>query len=69
MAVRAQDVEIDGLGAQGDGVVELPGEPLYIRYALPGELWRFVDDKPPVPLRPHPARVEPVCPHFGSCGG
>jgi 23S rRNA (uracil1939-C5)-methyltransferase len=69
VAVKAQEVEIDGLGAQGDGVVELPGEPLYIRYALPGELWRFVDDKPAVLLRPHPARVEPVCAHFGSCGG
>ncbi len=20
-------------------------------------------------LRPHPARADPVCPHFGSCGG
>jgi 23S rRNA (uracil1939-C5)-methyltransferase len=69
VAVKAQDVEIDWLGAQGDGVVELPGEPLYIRYALPGELWRFVDDKPPVLLRPHPKRAEPVCRHFGSCGG
>jgi 23S rRNA (uracil1939-C5)-methyltransferase len=69
VAVKAQDVEIDWLGAQGDGVVELPGEPLYIRYALPGELWRFVDDKPPVLLRPHAARAEPVCRHFGTCGG
>jgi 23S rRNA (uracil1939-C5)-methyltransferase len=69
VAVKAQDVEIDWLGAQGDGVVELPGEPLYIRYALPGELWRFVDDKPPVLLRPHMERAEPVCRHFGSCGG
>ena len=69
MAVEALEVQIDRLGAQGDGVVELPGEPLYIRYALPGELWRFVDDKPPMLLRPHPARAEPVCRHFGSCGG
>jgi 23S rRNA (uracil1939-C5)-methyltransferase len=70
VALKAQEVEIDGLGAQGDGVVELPdGGQLYIPYALPGELWRDTDGKPPVLLRPHPARVEPVCPHFGSCGG
>ena len=69
VAVKAQEVEIDGLGAQGDGVVELPEELLYIPYALPGELWRFVDGEPPVLLRPHPARAEPVCRHFGSCGG
>ena len=70
MAVKAHEVEIDGLGAQADGVVDLPdGGQLYIPYALPGELWRYADGEPPVLLRPHPARVAPVCPHFGSCGG
>ncbi len=69
MTTEAQEVEIDRLGAQGDGVVELPDEQIYIPYALPGELWRFVDGKPAVMLRPHPERAQPVCPHFGSCGG
>jgi 23S rRNA (uracil1939-C5)-methyltransferase len=63
------DVDVAGLGAQGDGIVEMPGEPIFVRYALPGERWRFVDDRLPVLLRPHPARATPVCPHFGSCGG
>ena len=68
-AVKAQEVEIDGLGAQGDGVVELAEEVLYIPYALPGELWRVADGEREVLLRSHPARVDPLCPHFGSCGG
>ena len=69
VAVKAREVEIDGLGAQGDGVVELPEGLLYIPYALPGELWRVADGERYVLLRPHPERVDPVCPHFGSCGG
>ena len=69
MAVKAQEVEIDGLGAQGDGIVELPEGLLYIPYALPGELWRVADGERYALLRPHPARVDPVCAHFGSCGG
>jgi 23S rRNA (uracil1939-C5)-methyltransferase len=69
MAVKAQEVEIDRLGAQGDGVVELPEQRLYIPYALPGELWRVADGELYVVLRPHPARADPVCAHFGSCGG
>ena len=69
MAVKAREVEIDGLGAQGDGLVELPEGLLYIPYALPGELWRVADGERYSLLRPHPERVDPVCPHFGSCGG
>ena len=69
VAVKAREVEIDGLGAQGDGVVELPEGLLYIPYALPGELWRVADGERYSLLRPHPERVDPVCPHFGSCGG
>jgi 23S rRNA (uracil1939-C5)-methyltransferase len=69
VAVKAQEVEIDGLGAQGDGVVELPEGLLYIPFALPGELWRVADGERYALLRPHPARADPVCPHFASCGG
>jgi 23S rRNA (uracil1939-C5)-methyltransferase len=69
VAVKAREVEIDGLGAQGDGLVELPEGLLYIPYALPGELWRVADGERYSLLRPHPERVDPVCPHFGSCGG
>jgi 23S rRNA (uracil1939-C5)-methyltransferase len=63
------EVDIVRLGARGDGIAETAEEDIYIPYALPGERWRFLDNKPSEMLRPHPARATPVCPHFGSCGG
>jgi 23S rRNA (uracil1939-C5)-methyltransferase len=68
VTVRAQDIEIDGLGAQGDGVAKTPEGLRYVPFALPGELWR-VEGRRDVLLRAHPARANPVCPHFGRCGG
>ena len=70
-----REVEIARLGAQGDGVAEGSDGPLYVPFALPGERVRVAaapgDDRAELlaVLRPSPERVEPVCPHFGVCGG
>ena len=69
MTVEAQEVEIDRLGAQGDGVADTPEGLLYVPFALPGELWRVADGERDTPLRADPARARPVCRHFGGCGG
>lgn len=65
------EVEIESLGAKGDGVAE--GGLLYVPYTLPGERVRVLrrGDRGQLVevLHPAPERVEPVCPHFGSCGG
>jgi len=69
---------IDGLGAQGDGLASHEGSRVYVSGALPGEQVRArllcpagdgmaaelltVEDA-------SAARVEPPCPHFGTCGG
>ncbi len=54
------------------------GKVIFLPYSLPGEevLVEVVDEKPnysrglPVEiLSPSPQRVEPRCPHFGTCGG
>lgn len=69
---------IDGLGAQGDGLATHNGARVYVPGALPGErvqarltdptgdgigaVLESVEDAAPM-------RVEPPCPHFGTCGG
>ena len=56
------------LGAEGDGVAAgADGRPVYLPFTLPGEIAAQGD--PPDILRASPERVEPPCPHFGTCGG
>ncbi|HMK69639.1 MAG TPA: RNA methyltransferase [Xanthobacteraceae bacterium] len=67
---------IDRLGQRGDGVAEGPAGAIYIPGALPGETVE-VEEVAGHPDRrrllhidtPNPARIAPVCPHFGVCGG
>ena len=71
----ALEVEIVHLGAQGDGVAEGPDGPVFVPFTLPGERVRIepgADGKYAELLEllvRSPDRVEPVCPHFGTCGG
>ncbi|MBB5694762.1 class I SAM-dependent RNA methyltransferase [Muricoccus pecuniae] len=72
-------VTIEAMGAAGDGIArDEAGRPLFIPFALPGE----VVEAEPGPARgegrvaaltavetPSPDRVPPPCPHFGICGG
>jgi 23S rRNA (uracil1939-C5)-methyltransferase len=67
---------IDGLGARGDGIASSAAGAIYVPYALPGEIVE-VDTWPGHPDRRNLLRVEaasaaritPICPHFGVCGG
>ena len=67
---------IDHLGARGDGVASSQAGPVYVPYTLPGEIVE-VDPWPGHPDRRNllrveaasPARIVPICPHFGVCGG
>jgi len=69
------DRTIARLGAQGDGVAETADGQLFVPFALPGERVRVepaTDGKHAALLEvltPSPERVEPICPHFGVCGG
>lgn len=70
-----REVRIERLGDQGDGIAELdePG-PVYIPHSLTGETvaaeigpdgrGRLLEV-----LQPSPQRREPICTHFGLCGG
>lgn len=71
-------VTVDKLGARGDGLAEHEGKPVYVPMALPGETVQvqIVETRKnglytnlTEVLKPSPYRAEPVCAHFGKCGG
>ena len=64
---------IQRLGAQGDGVAAGENGPVYIPYALPGEVVAAAAQGERGTLlgvlEPSPLRIAPPCRHFGECGG
>lgn len=67
--VRDKIVEVARLGAQGDGIADTPDGPVYLPMALPGERWRIEDGRAPERLTTSGERQQPICRHFGQCGG
>ena len=71
-----EQLTITSIGHHGDGIAETPQGLVYIPYALPGETVE-VEPEPGHPDRRHllhvdapsPDRIEPICQHFGTCGG
>ncbi len=71
-------VTIESLAHDGRGVAHVDGKAVFIDEALPGEELEFVytdirrdyaEGKVVSLLTPSKHRVQPACPHFGSCGG
>lgn len=72
------ELEIDGLGHEGEGVGRFSGFTLFVPGALPAERVRarvtevrrnFGRADLAAVLRPGPDRVEPPCPVYAACGG
>jgi 23S rRNA (uracil1939-C5)-methyltransferase len=71
-----EQLTIVRLGHRGDGVADTQTGPVYVAYALPGEVVT-VDAAAGHPDRrqllhidtPSPERTTAACPHFGTCGG
>ena len=58
------------LGARGDGIAETGQGARFVPFALPGErVDRGAGGLPRLLSAPSPERREPVCRHFGVCGG
>lgn len=72
---------ITTLSTQGEGIARVEGKAIFVPFTLPGETWkaRLIEQKKnysrALPLESiersedAPARIDPPCPHFGSCGG
>jgi 23S rRNA (uracil1939-C5)-methyltransferase len=71
-----EQLTIHRLGHRGDGIADTPAGPVYVPYALPGEVVTVA------PVAGHPdrrhlahvdkpshERIPPICRHFGQCGG
>ncbi len=68
-----RELTIDRLGSKGDGIAETDDGPVFVPFALPGEdIVADVEGERAHLLdirRAAPERAEPVCQHFGECGG
>jgi 23S rRNA (uracil1939-C5)-methyltransferase len=71
-------VKATGMAHGGEAVARYGGKVVFVPYVLPGEevLVELTEDKANYSrgraveiLAPSPDRVEPRCPHFGTCGG
>ena len=72
------ELDITDLSHDGRGVAHIEGKAVFVAGALPGERVRaeiravrkqFDEATSVEVLLPSPDRVEPLCPHFGVCGG
>ncbi|CCG41102.1 class I SAM-dependent RNA methyltransferase [Magnetospirillum molischianum] len=75
---RLIELEIEQVGAQGDGVARLDGNVVFVPFTVAGDrvLARIEGQRGDgltaalvEVQRPGPGRADPVCPHFGRCGG
>jgi 23S rRNA (uracil1939-C5)-methyltransferase len=64
---------IRSLGRHGEGIAEHEGKPVYVPYALPGEIVdaEIAGNRATITevVTPSAERIAPFCPHFGLCGG
>lgn len=67
------ELRIERVGAQGDGIARVDGHDIYVPFTLAGErvTATFEGDRARVDaiIEASPHRVDPVCHHFGVCGG
>jgi 23S rRNA (uracil1939-C5)-methyltransferase len=72
------ELSVDRIGAQGDGIAQLRGAPVFVPFTVPGDRLRARlgaarhggrEGRVVERLVTGPGRADPPCPHFGTCGG
>src|SRR5271155_3259579 len=72
------ELSVERLGAQGDGIAECDGEPVFLPFTVPGDRVRARlgaargagrEGRVVERLASGPGRTDPPCLHFGRCGG
>lgn len=75
---NSETLTIEKLVYGGEGLARLDGKVVFVPFVLPGEVLRAEIDRAKKDLwrghvievlEPSPARISPVCPYFGRCGG
>ena len=71
-------VEIESYNSEAMGVCRINDRAVFVPNTIVGEIWEIkilkvssaaVYGKALKPVRTSPDRIDPVCPHFGKCGG
>jgi len=77
-SVMEHTIEITGLAFGGKGIGRIDGKVVFVDYAAPGDTARvritadkksYFEGELAGLVSPSADRCEPVCPHFGICGG
>ena len=73
-----EDVLIEDVAAEGKALAHLEGKVLFVPFVAPGDVVdvkvlrskkSFCEGRAVAIKKPSAKRVEPLCPHFGVCGG
>lgn len=73
-----RDIEITGVAAEGKALAKVDGRVIFVPYAAPGDIVDIKLDKRKSSyaeghiermVTPSAIRVDPMCEHFGTCGG
>jgi len=73
LPIIEDEVSIERVGARGDGIGIYKDQSVFIPLTAPGDLVfaKMIGDRGNIErlIKQSPHRVEPVCAHFGNCGG
>ena len=73
-----QNIEITGIAAEGKALTRVDDMVLFVPYCVPGDIvdiqvtrkkHSFMEGRVERVVKPSPVRCEPVCKHYGECGG